>query len=1046
MAVLAPELRSVLSRAVLDARTASENAAGVALTVLGVDDDKVTSGMDDTARGLRRSLRARMRLLGGYAELVAEVAYEQWHAMLFARFLAENDLLIHPDAGVSVSLRECGELAPELGEPDEWMVATRFASAMLPAIFRPDDPSFQVRYAQEGRVRLERILSGLPSAVFTADDSLGWVYQYWQTEAKKSVNASETRVGGADVAPVTQLFTESYMVQFLLHNSLGAWWAWRHPESPLVETFEFLRLRDKSVGEHFDAWPDRVAELTVMDPCCGSGHFLVEAFAILVAMRVEEEGEDLVTAGDRVLRDNLFGLELDPRCAQIGTFALALAAWKMGGYRVLPQPNVACTGIRVVDQWPEWKKLAVDDAKLEIGLRQLFDLFQRAPDLGSLIDPVRELEREGELLAVPFDEVAPLLDRALAAEPSHTETHVSAIAAAGTAQAARFLARQYTLVATNVPYLGRGRQDDTLRDFCDGALSAGRADLAASFTLRIANFLRPGGLAAIVIPETIRHLTSFDNFRRRMLSETTFDFLAILGAGAFSGISGEVVKPMLLGFYKERPDAEAIFLGLDVSRSASNEERVRLLRDQALRFPSQAAQLQRPHHRITLIEGATPAELLSDVARSVEGTSTGDAARYLRYFWELPEIAPDWELFQRAPDGAGQQSGCSEVVMWQQGKGPLANDSGARIQGLDVHGKPGVLVGRMGSIVAAPYQGGFFDKSCVVLVPKSPELLPPILAYATSVEYEEQIRAIDTKIGAATSVMVEVPFDRQRWSAVSDNSIVGCADPTQWLFEGQIQGSSHPLQVAVTRLLGYRWPKQRADELDALTAADGLVSVPAIAGEFGAGERLRGILERAFGGEFSPALLDGLLSGAGAPGRSLSEWLRDKFFEQHFDLFQKRPFIWHIWDGRKDGFSALVNYHRLDRRLLEKLTYAVLGSWIEAQQAQVNSGTTGADLRLAAAKDLQARLELILVGEKPYDLYVRWKPVRLQPIGWEPDLDDGIRLNIRPFIEADVLRMSGSKIRSAIKWGTDRGKDQDGNDRDNNRHLTLAEKDGERGR
>ena len=85
-------------------------------------------------------------------------------------------------------------------------------------------------------------MTALPAEVFAADDALGWVYQYWQKDKKDEVNASERKIGGADLAPVTQLFTENYMVRFLLENSLGAWWATRHPKSPLVNEFEYLRL------------------------------------------------------------------------------------------------------------------------------------------------------------------------------------------------------------------------------------------------------------------------------------------------------------------------------------------------------------------------------------------------------------------------------------------------------------------------------------------------------------------------------------------------------------------------------------------------------------------------------------------------------------------------------------------------------------------------------------------------------------------------------------------------------------------------------------
>lgn len=218
--------------------------------------------------------------------------------------------------------------------------------------------------------------------MFTADDSLGWVYQFWQAKQKDEVNRSGRKIGGEDVASVTQLFTEDYMVRFLLENSLGAWWAARHPESPLVSTFSYLRFKDDgiSAAETFPGWPTSVAEVTVMDPCCGSGHFLVSAFDMLRQMRVEEDGLSELAAGEAVLRDNLFGLELDPRCVQIAAFNLALAAWKAGGFRPLPSFNLACSGVAVTGQLTEWTKLAGADTNLRHTLEQLYQLFGPSPE------------------------------------------------------------------------------------------------------------------------------------------------------------------------------------------------------------------------------------------------------------------------------------------------------------------------------------------------------------------------------------------------------------------------------------------------------------------------------------------------------------------------------------------------------------------------------------------------------------------------------------------------------------------------------------------
>ena len=389
-----------------EGRGAADAAAISSLSRLGLADSSAPPYLTADELRLREGLLARAIQLGdprsggtvGLAVplLVGEVAYEQWHRLLFARFLAENGLLMHPEFGAPVLLEECEDLAESLEEPDGWSVAARFASQILPGIFRLDDPAVLVRLAPEDRLALEKIVTGLPAEVFTADDALGWVYQYWQSKQKKLVNESGRKIGGADISPVTQLFTEDYMVRFLLENSLGAWWAAHYPHSPLIAGWDYLRFDEDGApaAGSFDGWPATIDQVTVMDPCCGSGHFLVAAFGMLWRMRAEVEGLAPADAQDAVLRDNLFGLELDPRCTQIAMFNLALEAWKQGGYRELPVPNVACSGIPAKSPLNEWTVLADGDVRLEAALSRLHELFQDADTLGSLIDPRRATQQD----------------------------------------------------------------------------------------------------------------------------------------------------------------------------------------------------------------------------------------------------------------------------------------------------------------------------------------------------------------------------------------------------------------------------------------------------------------------------------------------------------------------------------------------------------------------------------------------------------------------------------------------------------------------------
>jgi hypothetical protein len=226
---------------------------------------------------------------------------------------------------------------------------------------------------------------------------------------------------------------------------------------------------------------------------------------------------------------------------------------------------------------------------------------------------------------------------------------------------------------------------------------------------------------------------------------------------------------------------------------------------------------------------------------------------------------------------------------------------------------------------------------------------------------------------------------------------------------------------------------------DHLTDEDGILCIPPINGELAGSERLRSYLQTVYGADWDNNTISNLLGKEGAKESNLEDWLRNSFFEQHCKLFNNRPFIWQIWDGRKDGFSALVNYHKLNKENLQRLIFTYLGDWIRQCQAKKKSGESGAEGLLSAALKLKEKLEAILEGENPYDIFVRWKPLDQQPVGWDPDLNDGVRLNIRPFVEAGVLRNKFN-----VKWGIDRGKNPPGSYwgevRDNDKHFSLAEK------
>ena len=237
MQALDKDLRSALEKTIKAARETAEIAAHAAVDQLGVGHDKPDTFFSDAEKALRNRLRTHGKQLGDVRDskstnptygkqqvqhLVQEVAYEHWHRMLFARFLADNDLLMYD--GVAVTIEECDELAADEGAKSGWELAGKLAARMLPQVFKPGSPVFFLDFAPEHQSELESLLKALPDAAFKASDSLGWVYQFWQADNKKRINESEVRIGSEELPSVTQLFTEPYMVAFLLQNSLGAWW------------------------------------------------------------------------------------------------------------------------------------------------------------------------------------------------------------------------------------------------------------------------------------------------------------------------------------------------------------------------------------------------------------------------------------------------------------------------------------------------------------------------------------------------------------------------------------------------------------------------------------------------------------------------------------------------------------------------------------------------------------------------------------------------------------------------------------------------------
>ena len=1074
MASLSKENRNQLAKVTLQARAVAEKACRASIHNLAVHEKEYRSHMLLEQRKLRNRLRARGRALGDELDaakgtqetkrLVEAAAYEHWHRLLFTRFLAENNLLISDKSSgnVPVTLEDCEELAVGAGFKNGFELACKFASEELPGVFRFDDPVLELQLALNDQVELRRLLDTLDKEVFLGDDSLGWTYQFWQAQRKAEAIESGKKIGGEEISPVTQLFTEDYMVEFLLHNTLGAWWAGKlGPISAATEKeardkaglvakegicveWKYLRFIQNNdtkkwvpAAGMFEGWPKEAKGIRFLDPCMGSGHFPVFVLPILARTRMEEESLSAKKAISAVLKDNLFGLELDQRCTQIAAFNIALAAWKMGGYQTLPQMHLACCGLAPHTSEKEWVATAGGNDRLKRGMSKLHGLFKDAPILGSLINPRAS---ESDLLEAEFHELQPLLEKALAQEAKDDTAHEMAVTARGLAKAAEILAGQFTLVATNVPYLGRSKQNEVLMDYCERVHPDAQADLATCFIERCIDFCSPCGSTALVTPQNWLFQPRYQKLRQSLLKSVSWDVVVRLGPNGF-------VTPMwdfntlLLCLRQQAPKTNHCFMGIDVQKCDGPPEKVEGVQMSPVILVNQQQQCVNLRFRVLFGE-ATGAKYLSDYANAWQGIAPTDADRFRRKFWEMPLEQGGWKFFQSSCSGGVLFAGREHMLFWEDGHGEMEKicQPQGTFRGKEAWGKWGVSISKMSSLPASLYTGELFDPNAHALVPSLREHVLPMWAFCSADDFVKAVRDVDQKVDVNNSTMGDIPFDLAHWQKVAAEKYPDglpkpfSSDPTQWLFNGHPAGADQPLHVAVARLLGYQWPRQtgssftdcpalKPDGLEKMEDDDGIVCIPPINKEQPAADRLRTFLSKAIGKFDERALIAGA-SSKDSKSEHLEEWIRNEFFDQHCELFHERPFIWHIWDGRKDGFGALVNYHKLDQSNLNKLTYTYLGDWIRQQQAEAKAGKPGAAERLGAAKELQGELEKILEGEPPYDIFVRWKPIKKQASGWNPDLNDGVRLNIRPFLVAKEVGKKGAGIlrsKPNIKWDKDRG-------------------------
>ncbi|WP_254045173.1 DUF559 domain-containing protein, partial [Thiohalocapsa sp. ML1] len=536
------------------------------------------------------------------------------------------------------------------------------------------------------------------------------------------------------------------------------------------------------------------------------------------------------------------------------------------GYRPLPTLNLACSGLGIHASKADWLRLGEGDPDLEHALERLYELFKDAPTLGSLIDPRRALGED--LLNERWERVAPLLARALAS--GNDESRELGVVAQGLAHAAELLAGRYHWVITNVPYLTRSKQAAVLKTHCENHYVDGKSDLANAFLERCLELGKLGspcwesvaergparqsiGVVQAVTPQNWLFLRSYRKQRERLLLNARWHILARIGERGFESAMAAGAFTALVTLSGSAPQKNDSACGLDVSAFLTPKEKATALSDEPIEVARQLDQLNSPDCRIVFRHDFTR-PLLELRCSNHQGLSTGDNPRFRREHWEVARFGSEWEPEQSTVLSTELFGGRSGVLLWEGGNGQLyrfGRENVAALHNVDRRGEEawgsrGIAIAQMRELPATLYSGEKFDTNAAAIIPNDDTLLPAVWAFCSSAQFNEAVRIIDQKLNVTNGTLVKVPFDIEHWQVFASQRYPHglpkpySDDPTQWIFHGHPCASviwdedakwtaigpkridDTVLQVAVARLLGYRWPAEEPSPQTPLPEGEGL--------------------------------------------------------------------------------------------------------------------------------------------------------------------------------------------------------------------------------
>lgn len=603
----------------------------------------------------------------GYAEAINEIAYTWFNRMIALRYMELHGMLSHgyqiignPDrpeimqnaASLDMPGLDRNKVTDLLldGTKDEQLYAYLLQvqlnelNKVIPGLFEKiDDPTNLL--LPDGLIMADSIrakMAELDPSNFDQIEVIGWLYQFYISEQKDTLMAAGKAYKKEEIPAVTQLFTPNWIVKYMIQNSLGTKWLETYPESPLKAKMEFYiepaeqtaevqteldRIKDKSIDPE---------TLTVIDPACGSGHILVEAYDLLREIYLER-GYALRDIPELILKNNLYGIDIDKRAAQLATFALSMKAAQDNPRllnKAIPVNIIDIVESDGLEVDAIANTLATRDVSADT-IKSLLDNFENALTYGSLIQIKHDLI--GKL-----DDIAALIANAESLNDMIKQEYANQLKPF--VVMAQYLARKYDCVVANPPYMGKGGQNDTLKCFLNEHFKNVKTDLFSAFMLRNLYLSKNNANLAFMTPFVWMFIDSFEALRTILLTEYHISSLIQL---EYSGFSGATVPVCTFTVSNQRiAGQKGNYISLTNFKGAQNQEPKAL---EAIHNKSCGYLYETCLDSLLKISGApivywisdnmkqvfTRGEHLGGIAKPKVGLQTGNNDKFLHFWYEI---------------------------------------------------------------------------------------------------------------------------------------------------------------------------------------------------------------------------------------------------------------------------------------------------------------------------------------------------------------------------------------------------------------------------